>query len=488
LNSGGKIGYGIRRILKHLYQRYESIMMSELEDLGLSTVKVMGEYDVGALMKLGGLGPTRWRRVRKFLQQFLEHPISVSEKSYKTIGSMRSPTRCGVYFHENAGGLKEKMTFWVKRDVAGEVLRKICQCLNGHSVPLSKLERVDICLGGDHGKCAFRAPVKVNLTISGKKDPLISIFEVATIFCRKDTGLIIKNTVAPEINEGFGKLTTQKIVFGETKDGIVATLRGDNSVDDAPNEDSKVWSESTESLHACEESDEELLHDGSLDGGRLEDLAKGEADGDLLGNHTAKEDSTIHKRIFNPNIFLCGDILFFCMVIGKEGMASCWCYLCNLANSTWKSDPDAAFEMWTRASISAKHKENKKGALREGVSGVAIFPWIEPQNCVVPLLHCLIGILNDIIKYLLNIVYYKIEQISEEEVDNRRTLALLESNIDEAKAVEASFKDAENGEKELKSLRGKSRTAGKNIHKFEGKFLRLIVVCLFAVRAICEPN
>ena len=124
-------------------------------------------------------------------------------------------------------------------------------------------------------------------------------------FGRKDTGSIIKNTVAPEINEGFGKLTTQKIVFGETKDGIVATLRGDNSVDDAPNEDSKVWSEPTESLHACEESEEELLHDGSLDGGRLEDAAKGEADGDLLGNHTAIEDSTIHKRIFNPNIFLC---------------------------------------------------------------------------------------------------------------------------------------------------------------------------------------
>ena len=63
INSGSDINAGVRRILSHLLLKHERFMAQEFDELGITTNTVMDEYNIGALLKLTGIGPTRWRKL-----------------------------------------------------------------------------------------------------------------------------------------------------------------------------------------------------------------------------------------------------------------------------------------------------------------------------------------------------------------------------------------------------------------------------------------
>ena len=48
-----------------------------------------------------------------------------------------------------------------------------------------------------------------------------------------------------------------------------------------------------------------------------------------------------------PTSFLCGDLVFLCVVMGKKGYEKNWCYLCNLFTTKWRGDGNTPGLEWT---------------------------------------------------------------------------------------------------------------------------------------------
>ena len=118
-------------------------------------------------------------------------------------------------------------------------------------------------------------------------------------------------------------------------------------------------------------------------------------------------------------------------------------------------DPNAAFNVWTLKSIAEQFAKNLKGTSRMGVSGNPLFKWIDPFNCVVSLLHILIGLVNYILDKLTNKGMLLIEKMTAGEVDNRQTLKVRQSEVDQAKELKTAFTKAGDGGRLISSIEGK---------------------------------
>ena len=167
------------------------------------------------------------------------------------------------------------------------------------------------------------------------------------------------------------------------------------------------------------------------------------------------DDSPDPVHTLKVNLYLSGDIKLYCTVLGKNGFAGVWCYICDLAKSEWSFDPNAPFNSWSLKSIAEQFAKDLKGTNRKGVSGNPLFKWIEPFYCVVSLLHILIGIVNYILDNMTNKAMLQIDKMTENEVDNRRTLKVIQAQLDEAKELKTAFTKAEDGGKLLTSIEGK---------------------------------
>ena len=103
---------------------------------------------------------------------------------------------------------------------------------------------------------------------------------------------------------------------------------------------------------------------------------------------------TIYRKV---KIFVTGDLAFYAMVLGKEGMSPHWCHLCKLSRKEFQ-DMNAEGDKWTNEAMKATAEEvATDGKWRLGVKSKLWWPFIDIQNYVVPLLHTLIGIGNDIL-------------------------------------------------------------------------------------------
>ena len=158
------------------------------------------------------------------------------------------------------------MQYWVKEDIGKDILRRISQVLNGYKISAKKVEQVDIIFGGDHGKGAFWLPVKVVLTIDGREEAIDFIDIMATIWSRTESIEVLENTITLEVNDAMEKLVKNHLVFTQEEAGPAELRFADDVL---------------------------LVSDDSPD-----------------PVHTLK-----------ANLYLSGDIKFYCTVLGKNGFA-----------------------------------------------------------------------------------------------------------------------------------------------------------------------
>jgi hypothetical protein len=60
------------------------------------------------------------------------------------------------------------------------------------------------------------------------------------------------------------------------------------------------------------------------------------------------------------NQFMAGDILFYNMVIGKEGISGWWCSQCKLFKTAWQHAGHEGGEPWTIKSLKEGARENQR--------------------------------------------------------------------------------------------------------------------------------
>ena len=108
-------------------------------------------------------------------------------------GDMILP-KFGEYKYNNMekGAKPEHILFWVRDTIA--VFKKETQMLIGSGdIDILNISRIDIVVGGDDGQGAFRFPMKI-LYIMKDDTRHESIQPVGYILCKKDNGIILKNT------------------------------------------------------------------------------------------------------------------------------------------------------------------------------------------------------------------------------------------------------------------------------------------------------
>ena len=96
------------------------------------------------------------------------------------------------YYHE-IGSKPEHILFWIRDTVT--VFKKETQLLiESGDINLSnidRIDRIDIVVGGNHGKGVFRFPMKILYIINNEKKHE-SIQPMGYILCKENNGIILK--------------------------------------------------------------------------------------------------------------------------------------------------------------------------------------------------------------------------------------------------------------------------------------------------------
>jgi hypothetical protein len=83
----------------------------------------------------------------------------------------------------------------------------------------SKVSRIRVVAGGDHGDVAFQFGVSVHIEISdgSRIDFKVSVIE---LICRKDTAKLIQATILPGLTSGLKKVATLRLHIHKNNDKI----------------------------------------------------------------------------------------------------------------------------------------------------------------------------------------------------------------------------------------------------------------------------
>ena len=284
--------------------------------------------------------------------------------------------------------------------------------LQSKGVSPEDIIRIDIITGGDHGKGTFVAGARIvvaldeQATSEGKKIDSFSFeISVAEIICRKDNADILSKTIKDELTKGLDTLASNKLHFFLNDEGKI-------------------------------------------------DVSLGDAEANSISS-------------LKPNMYIVGDLAFYGMILGKESMSGTHCHLCKLPASKFK-DLLTDGDKWAYAEMKelAIEYENENKPNKKPKFGIKSLPWfsnsIPLENFVVPLLHCLIGVGNDIFSKFRDIVSEMIEYIGDEEAQTRGARVAMDEKITGLVAQRVMF-DLSPAGKRLDSLKNKERRAKKSL-------------------------
>ena len=80
--------------------------------------------------------------------------------------------------------------------------------MDSGDIDIVNIERIDIVVCGDHGQGAFRFPMKI-LYITKDDTRHKSIQPVGYILCKKDNGIILKNTIIKDLGDSINSLNEE---------------------------------------------------------------------------------------------------------------------------------------------------------------------------------------------------------------------------------------------------------------------------------------
>jgi hypothetical protein len=105
------------------------------------------------------------------------------------------------------------------------------------------------------------------------------------------------------------------------------------------------------------------------------------------------------------NLFMAGDILFYNMVIGKEGMSGWWCSYCQLFKNDWQQLHHQRGEPWTIELLREHAERIANGSVDSkdiravcGVRGKPVFDALPLRHFITPILHLTIGKGNNVLE------------------------------------------------------------------------------------------
>ena len=413
--GGGEHHEVIAAILDYLGRSHSEQFTDGLVKAQLAP-RLMDEWDMAATMIHANMEIGQWREVLQALKFFTGlKRVCVGEGKWRKLGEGAGTVHRGEWLYDpteavtkknksrkvSSGKLRpEKISYWWKSPVE-ELCRNANMIVNGNKLDPANIEFVQVVNGGDHGKQKFRfTTVKLIVKMRGGRY-FDSIYPLADVLCKKDSGIILKNTILPEIDDGINAVA----------DGI---------------------------LHFY------------LEGGQWQ----------CTLDPSTLEDVSVVEHLVRPCSYLCGDLAFLCMLLGKEGYEKDWCYLCRLFTTMWQGVDHDRGEEWTIESIAQQANVNAekkhKGVKMMGVKERPYLRRIPVSRTIFSVLHAMMGIGNDGMDFLVDFMESEVEDLPQEEVGLRTEIDALQLELTEARLAR-DFWDASEEGKLLATLGNKIR-------------------------------
>jgi hypothetical protein len=170
-------------------------------------------------------------------------------------------------------------------------------------------------------------------------------------------------------------------------------------------------------------------------------------DGELVCKYNRTP--SIGSAIPMVDVYVTGNLAFQAMALGKESMAGHWCMQCTSSKAQFLDDGT----MWTMEEMVrlGKEAEHKKGKLQLGIKQQPWWPFIPISNYMVPLLHCEIGIGNQLLDKLHDIMNKHIKQYGPTEELMQSSIPVLKNIISQTVMLRDAW-DASADGKQLKAL------------------------------------
>ena len=371
--------------------------------------KVMDEYDCAALLDESGIKIWQWRAIQRCLKLFMGVPqVCVSEKHLRALGTNHGEIKHGVYYYsdpDHPTKVKEEVRYWTKDPVV-EFIQILEGIINGYSLNPIDIDYIHLVHGGDHGKLKFRFASKIIISMKNG-DSYCQVFGLADVACKKDNGDILHNTCMPALAEGINTIEASTLIFTET----------------------------------------EYDKDGGKRSIMIITLV------DITDPATTNMDS--RSLSIRPTSYLCGDLAFLAIMVGKENFSSQWCNWCMFTKADWQQVCDMNDDkLWDidkiKQQVDANVADQKKGVDMKGVRSYPLLI-IPISRCIFSGLHAGIGIGNRLIEYLEAFIDVDVEQISHEEFQIRGEKIATAQKKEDLTEERKAWMTSPDGEKKLQS-------------------------------------
>ena len=342
----------VKRIINHYCVSEKDTFAEVANENGLDLKKeVMSAEYAAAMLSESGVGPTKSRVLNRYLTAFVGKRIMPSEnKIFRDetsidelppcvrIQELDDKTKVRYYVKPLdrilSLGIKKKLKEEMKEEMKEDEIKRPC--------------KLDLSWSADHGGGFFRAVVKVVLRYdNGTK--LKFVHRVGQMQCKKDTYDVISKTMGPDLNSG-----------------LCSILEDDRKT--------------PRRIHICKQEDGEYII--------------------VAGRNTIPPNCELLKTIESQDITeaITGDLAFYALMLGKPGMDSKWCFLCDLAAREWACVHKVNGNMWNNNTLNAKRyaiiaDSKMKAHDRKGVKYIPILD-VDPSLFIPPPLHIKLGLVN----------------------------------------------------------------------------------------------
>ena len=143
----------------------------------------------------------------------------------------------------------------------------------------------------------------------------------------------------------------------------------------------------------------------------------------VAGRNTIPPNCDLLKTIESQDITVAitGDLAFYALILGKPGMESKWCFLCDLSAREWACVHKVNGNMWNNDTLNAKryaiiaNSKMKAHDTRKGVKYIPILD-VDPSLFIPPPLHIKLGLVNRAFIKPTGVSYMSWSQISVENI------------------------------------------------------------------------
>lgn len=345
-------------IMKKIGAKYSDEFIETSADIGMLIPR--GQMSVAATAAMWDASGTSYASQRVICSYFYNHygwRFCAPEQKVRSLGNTAMEPTVADYTLGDHHGL-----FWYK-DLDKLLCHKVVDCIKSFAeadIRDVSTGSMDVLVGADHGQGALRAVTKFLLRSSSKDILAEHVYSLAEVECKKDNAALVNATIGPLLKHALKRMVK----------------------------------------YSWKENEEYPLSDGTFT--VFQNIITGSLTSEFNSEAALHEVPNQEVLFTIPiRVIMTGDIKFYTTMLGMEDHEGYWCWLCYLSKKEWQV---------------TNHLKGRKRKLKDilevgwsfnGVrpdraeKGVIMFPpidCIEPIRYVIPPLHIMLGITNQILK------------------------------------------------------------------------------------------